>query len=316
MSWLLGALLFAAPAAAQGDASETFAKGRDRWEAKDYQAALPLFREALSASSSPNARFYVARCLRDLGQLAEAYEEMSRTVRDARALAVDEERYAATRDAAAAELAVLEGRIGKVVVALDESLADATVELNGVTLPPARVGELVAVMPGTVAVIARRPDGTQVEKSVSVGAGMTKTVTLLAATADPARTAPTTSAPTPDEGESDGGGGFGAVRAAGIGVALVGVAGFVTFGVGSVIADKKLSTLETSCGDGPCTDPALSGVIDEGKRAELIGNIGLGIGIAGVLAGAAMIIFGGSDSSDTVGIQTGPNGTTTLHVRF
>jgi hypothetical protein len=296
---------------AQYDATQAFSLGRDRWEAKDYQEALPLFRQALAATGSPNARFYVARCLRDLGQLVEAYDEMSRTVRDARELAVDEERYAATRDAAAAELALLEGTIGKLVVALDASLEGASVTVNGAPLPAERVGGLVAVLPGTVVVSAIASDGTQVERTEAIGAGMTKTVALSARAALTPEAAPI--APAPEEG--DHGGGFGAMRAVGIGVLVVGVGGFVTFAVGSVIADDKLATLEGSCGAGPCTDPSFDAVIDEGKTAEIIAGIGLGVGIAGLVAGAALIIFGGGDESDQVGVRGAADGVA-LTVRF
>jgi len=232
-------------------------------------------------------------------------------VRDARELAAEEERYADTRDAAAAELAVLEGKVGKVVVALDARLQGAKVELNGTTLAPERVGVPVAVLPGSVSAAATQSDGTRIEQATTVAAGATTTVTLSAQLDTPA--AVVAPAPVPD-GDGDDGGGFGVVRAVGIGVAVVGVGGFVAFAVGSVIADDKLATLESTCGPGPCTDPAMSAVIDEGKTAETLAGIGLGVGIAGVLAGTAMIIWGGDDAGDTV-VSAGPGGAS-LRLRF
>ena len=309
---LLGLLLLVGQASAQApDAAQAFDQGRQRWDAGDYHGALPLFRQALGSSGSPNARIYVARCLRELGRTVEAYEEMSHTVRDARELASQEERYADTRDAAAAELAVLEGKIGKVVVALGGRLQGAQVELNGAPLAQDRVGVPVAVLPGSVTAAAVQSDGTRVEQTANVAPGAMTAITLTATVEAPA--APPPAADPVDQGR-DGGGSFGVVRALGIGVAVVGIGGFVTFAVGSVIADDKLATLEATCGPGPCTDPAMSAVIDEGQTAETIAGIGLGVGIAGVLAGTAMIIFGGGDDGDTV-VSAGPGGAS-LKLRF
>ncbi|MCC6522069.1 MAG: tetratricopeptide repeat protein [Polyangiaceae bacterium] len=314
--WLafVGAFLLAAPASAQApNADDAFRDARTRFEAGDFRGALPLFRQALAASGSPNARIYVARCLRDLGQLVEGYEEMSRTVRDARELAPKEERYAQTRDQAAAELAVLEGRVGKVLVALDPSLQGATVELDGAPLTAERLGVPIAVLPGRVVVAAVRRDGTRIEQSKTVAPGALETL-LLSGAAGPAA-AVTTPPPPGNAGADTGGeaGGFGAVRGAGIGVALLGVAGFVTFGVGTAMANDKLATLESACGGVRCTDPAYGSVVDEGKRAETLAGVGLGIGIAGVAVGAAMIAFGGGDGEATV--TAGPGGAT-LRLRF
>lgn len=303
---LFSLLLLVGQAAAQApDAAQAFEQGRARFEAQDYQAALPLFRQALGPTGSPNARLYVARCLRELGQLVEATEEMIRTVQDARQLAAEEDRYAQTRDTAAAELAVLEGKVGKVVVALDPDLAGAAVELNGQPLAPKRVGVPVVVLPGSVSVAAVKGDGTRVEQSTTVAAGEVATVTLAAGGGTPAKEPP----PPADEG-----GGFGVVRGLGIGVLLVGVGGFVALAVGSVIADDKLATLEASCGAGPCTDPAMSTVKDEGQTAEAIAFIGLGVGIAGTLGGLAMIIWGGDDGEEAT-VSAGP-GSVSLRLRF
>ncbi|MBW2527564.1 MAG: hypothetical protein JRI23_25505 [Deltaproteobacteria bacterium] len=73
----------------------------------------------------------------------------------------------------------------------------------------------------------------------------------------------------------------------------MGVAGLVVFGVTRAQADAEIATLEDECGPGPCTDPQYADVVDRGKTAETVSGVALGIGIAGVLAGTAMIIFGG-----------------------
>ncbi|MBW2458186.1 MAG: tetratricopeptide repeat protein, partial [Deltaproteobacteria bacterium] len=186
------------------DPAEAFAWARKLWEAGDHAAALPLFRRALAVTGSPNARLYVARCLRELGRLPEAHEEMARTVREAMAQAEKEERYVPTRDAAATELALLERRIGRLVVALDSSLAGASVVVNGVALPPDRLGQSVAIPPGAVHIVATGSDGQPVTRDVDVPAGAMLTVTLSAAGSP--KVTPQVPTHPPDEDQGDGGG--------------------------------------------------------------------------------------------------------------
>ena len=73
---LVACLVAAMPAAPtialadeSADAAKAFEEGRKKWEAKDPAGALPLFQKAAQQSGSPNARLYVARCLRETGKL-------------------------------------------------------------------------------------------------------------------------------------------------------------------------------------------------------------------------------------------------------
>jgi hypothetical protein len=279
----------------ESDPAEAFANALKLWESGDFATALPIFQQAVDASGSPNARLYVARCLRDLGKLPEAYDQMRLTLQDALKMAQDEARYAQTRNTAAAELALLEARVARLVVVLDPAVAGAQVTVNDAPLPSERVGQPMAVHPGRVSVIARKPDGTSVQRVEDAAAGAMLTITLGAPTSAPPPTAPPpVSAPAAPDDDSE----FGMVRAIGIGVAAVGVAGLVTFAVTRAQADAEIRTLEDECGAGPCTDPQYADVVDRGKTAETIAGVGLGIGIAGVLAGTAMIIFGGPGEDD------------------
>ena len=292
-----GAVSVVAPAAradqAADDAAKAFEQGRKLWEAKDPAGALPLFQQAADQSGSPNARLYVARCLRETGQLPRAYDEMARTVRDARELAEKDQRYVQTRDTAAAELALLEPKVAKIIVSLGSSLRGSSVSIGDAPIPGERLGGPVTVLPGTVRVVARENDGSVTEKTVTVKAGATVAVTLeRASTAPGPRVVPTSPPPAVEPGPDDGAG-FGVVRGVGIGVAALGVGGFVLFAVGTVQADDKLSTLEAECGGGPCTDPKYTDVIESGKTSEILAYTGLGVGIAGVVAGTLMMILGG-----------------------
>jgi tetratricopeptide (TPR) repeat protein len=69
------------------------------YDKRDFKAALAQFREI----ESPNAHLYAGRCLRELGNLPEAYEEFTRAIRDATEHADAKPHYAITRDAASTE---------------------------------------------------------------------------------------------------------------------------------------------------------------------------------------------------------------------
>ena len=121
-------------------AEEAFKKGLAKFDDGDCETALPLFETAYEGTQSPNARLYVARCLVKLGRDVEAYEEMAGTLAIAREKAETEAKYAKTRDAAAAELAQLEPKVGKVVVAFDEAYEGAVIMLDGEEVSEAKQG--------------------------------------------------------------------------------------------------------------------------------------------------------------------------------
>jgi hypothetical protein len=293
---------FAQPA--QADAKVEFTAGQKLFDAGRQAEALPHFRKAFAASNSPNARLMIARCLVALGKTAEAYEEMATTTREATARAESDAKYARTRDAAAAEMALLERRIGKLVVALAEPGAGAAVTLDGAPLGAERLGVPVAVQPGKMTIEATHAGDKPVRREVTIGAGETKTVAIAFTSAGAAPTA-ATSDTAPGEVKTQGGG----VRIAGFVIAGLGVAGMGAFAGAGLAAKSKFSAVESECGSARCTDPKYGDVIDSGKALQTIANIGLGVGIAGIVGGALMIAVGGPSKAPLPAqVEVGPNG--------
>lgn len=222
------ALSFAAgPARAADDSAATFQAAKKLYEAKSYEKALPLFQDAFANSKSPNAHVFIARCLRELGRTAEAYEQMAATVREATALAATDPKYVPTRDSAAAELALLESQVGRIVIAVDDQ-PGLELLVNGKALEPARRGDVVAVPPGAVQIEARATGKEAVRKQENVAAGQLKTLALRfdeggsGATSGDKGAAPTAAAPS-SRGDNFAGGskGFEGLRPE-LGVAILG----------------------------------------------------------------------------------------------
>ena len=109
------------------------------------QRALP---PGFLAILGPDARLYAARCPIELNQHAEAYEELSATIRDATERAPSEPRSAATRDAASTERTTLAAKIGLVVIAVTDRPAGLVVTIAGRVVPPERLGGAFPVTPG------------------------------------------------------------------------------------------------------------------------------------------------------------------------
>lgn len=287
----------ASPSAAQpgksaASALERFDAAQKLFDQGKHADALVLFQKVYEETKSPNARLMAARSLIALGKTADGYDELAATVREAAARAQSEPKYAKTRDAAAAELGVLEPRIGKIVVALADP--SATVTLDGARLAPERLGVPTAVSPGKLTLVVTRGDGTSVRREETVRAGETRTITVVFPSGPAAApvglpvAAPPKAAPSPVPEKSGGG-----VRVAGIVVAVLGAGGLGAFGATYAVAQSKYDSLKSSCGGARCTDPKYADVVDTGKRMELVSNVTLVAGAVALGAGAAMIIFGG-----------------------
>jgi hypothetical protein len=292
-------------------AKEHFESAQSLFDQKKYDAAMVLFRQAYEESKSPNARLMIGRCLLALGRLPEAHDELTVTVAEAAGRAESEPKYAKARDAAAAELAPLEAKVGKLVLTFASPRPGARVTVNGAAVPAARLGVPMAVLPGAVEIVVDGIGPQPVKQSETISAGQTRTVVLGGqpaatpggtASTPPSGTgsaAPTaTATSTPETPSPTTGGG---VRIAGFVVAGIGAAGMVLFGVAGSTADSKLAQLQQECGGARCTDPKYGEIVDSGRMFDLLANIGLGAGIAGLVGGTAMIVFGGPKKAATTG---------------
>jgi hypothetical protein len=300
-------------------AQKEFAEAQKLYQKNRCDEALPKLERVLEATGSPNARLYVARCLRQLGKLPEAYDAMTETVRTADARASEDEHYAETRSAAAAERAALESKIVRVVIAAADAPDGLSVEVNGKPLAIERLGETIALAPGKLSLRATAPGHRDFERKLDLKAGASITVAIAlhpeGAPVKPAAAAGASPEPQPDEqaptrDAATGGGGFG-LRGWGWVTLGVGVAGLATFGVAGSMANSRFDDLEQECG-GPCP-ASKQGDIDDGRRLDLIANIGLGVGIAGVVAGTTMILLGGS-KKEAAALKISPSASgATLH---
>jgi hypothetical protein len=284
-------------AAPTADPAKLFGDAQARFDTGDHRGALPLFRRAYDTTKSPNARIYVARCLRELGQLAEAYDEMHATVREATEQAEQDSKYVPTRDAAAAELALLEPRIGKLIIALRDQIDGTTVQLDGQPVAPARLGVPMTLAPGLQTVVVEAPGRQRARHEIDLKGGQTRSLTVAPgkSTSAPAPADGAAVLPEQDAVEPTGG----AVRIMGFVVGGLGLAAMGVMIGANVAADAEFATLEEECGTERCTDPSYSDTIDKGKTLETVANVSLVAGAVLIVTGVTMIVFGGPSEPES-----------------
>lgn len=280
----------AAPAA-PGDgaaAKARFDKGKSLFAAKNFADALVEFRASYNLIKSPNSHFLIANCLRDLGRLSEAYIEYDRVAAEAKAAGED---YAGALDASIEQRDALAPKIVLVNVTTPPGTSDAMLVVGGIEVTPDLRDKPVAAMPGNIEVTLSASGKAPITQSVTGAAGETKSVTLAFPTE------------VPSDGEQPSSGKkltplrIGAIAAAG-----VGVVGMVLFAVQGSASNATYDDLKEKCG-GPCPQE-FAADIDKGRSQQLVANIGLGLGIVGLGAGAALFVVSMKKKPDTTQPQT------------
>ncbi|HEX3595535.1 MAG TPA: hypothetical protein VHU80_10545, partial [Polyangiaceae bacterium] len=123
-------------------ARQQFRQGLSLEAAGDWTSALAKFQEVGKVKLTPQVRFHAARCNEQLGRLNEALGEYR--------LAEYEAQQQGLKEAAEITQARqgLESRVPKLVIRRGENAEAARIELDGVELGEAQIGQPVAVDPG------------------------------------------------------------------------------------------------------------------------------------------------------------------------
>jgi hypothetical protein len=289
----------AGSAAWDAAAQRSFDAGLEHFKVRDFGGAATLFKQALASTGSPNAALLLARCLIEQKDVAAGYEMMRRAMTDARTMSAAVPEYAKTYEAAKAELAALAPRVGLVTLTLPSAPAGARIKLNGQPLELARIGDPVAIAPGHVVVVVSAPGHEEASWEADVAAGESKDAQLSLGRPTVEEGGPSSAPSSPD------GAGPSGMRKAGFVVAGVGIVGLGLFIGAGVAASADYDKLKSECG-GHCTDPSYDSVISRGKSLETVSNVGLVVGIAGVVGGGALILLGGSRAKQAASIRATP----------
>jgi hypothetical protein len=309
-----GASPIDASAAQKKEATDHFMIGRRALAAKDWGKAISELRASLQVVDSPNAHLELARALRDSGELGEAWVEYWRAAETATRLAPKDERYAKTADVATSEREEVAAKLAFVDVSVANAAADMTLRVGGRIVSPEDSGAPVVVSPGPVDVVVLNSAGVELaRRTVNAVIGQTTAVAL---DAQPPPSAPAAGNPPPDTSEEDKSASEERpqpspppapapadrtkLRPLAYVAGGLGVAGFATFAVFGSLSNSTYDDLKTACPHG--CPPGKQSEIDRGIAQQTAANIGLGVGIAGLVAGATIFFL--TRSPDVPGAAT------------
>jgi hypothetical protein len=281
----------AAPTTAEVNAArETYREGVALEAAGNWAGALTKFQAVAAVKSTPRVRFHIGLCQEKLGRWNEALGAYKMAVTEA-----SRERAADVVKEAQAAAAKIEGRIPRLTVRRAPGAESSTISVDGVELGAASIGTEMPVDPGThtieIAVTGRAPRKITVE----VKEGEHKSVDAAAPDAEPSKPASTaaSSAPAPAAVSSQ----TEPARKSKAGPLIltgVGVASLVASGVFYGLRQGALNDLKDKCGaDLHCSESERS-IYDRGRTYTLVADVALGVGIAGVAAGAIWLLASGS----------------------
>ncbi len=324
-AWADGVAVDAATNEQLQQAQTAFQAADELFDVQQYAEALEKYRASYGVVASPNSRLMIARCLRELGRLDEAYAEYDATLTAAEELARTKPQYAQTVKSARDELQALRTRVALLSVTLGDVPPESEVTVGGKQVDAKALERPIVVVPGEVVVTAVAPDGQRAGAVTRASAGRESTVTLkLGEGADigqkpagseapppppPPPQAEPEVAPTPPP-ESDS-----LLKTYAYVAGGVGAAGLVTFGVFGMLNNAKYDELDEQCPDGHCA-PDRSDDIDQGRLYQTLANVGAVVGVVGLGAGVTLFYLGHSQESEPqAAVLVGP-GSITVSGRF
>lgn len=280
------------------EARDKFQKALALQTGGDWAGALVLLKEVAAVRSTPQVRFNIALCEENLGQLVASVGDYELAAADAR-----KQNAPDVSKEAEARLDALRGRIPKVVVKRGVNADAATITLDGVTLGDRVIGQSMNIDPGPHVITGRAAGFQSFRTTVRVAETQVETVEVnLVPINPPAASAPTPVDKTPEREPEP------SSHTAAYIVGGIGLASFAGAGAMFYLRQQELNTLENRCINKRC-DPSLKSVADRGERYTLLGNIGLGVGAAGVSLGLILFLAGNDDEPEQAVsvVPTAPN---------
>jgi hypothetical protein len=286
LSAVAGTAIAEVPAASSPNHEVAFAEAVRIFKSGDTARALPLFLHLGESIESPNVQLYVGYCQLELGHDREAHQAFSLAVKQS--IELGEARYAAAREAAQGELAKLNPRLATLTISLVQVPKEFVVKLDHERLDPALVGSPIVISPGLHQVEAESAGAKPISREVLLDKGGSKVIAILfeeesKKTIEPASINQMVPAPAQPTGHY--------LTVLGYVAGGLGLVGLATYAVAGLKARNAYNQLQADCPT-RCSDAAHRNRANEGKTLQTVANVGLGVGVAGTLAGAALLYVG------------------------
>lgn len=292
-AWAQGARVTEASAKQKRGATKAYLKAVKAFEAGKYEQALTLLKESFERVASPNSELMIARTLIKLDRPVEALTALESSIKEAEHLAVNDEKYGKTVEAAQKELNDLRSELAFVRL-----MPPGKATLDGEELAATNWGQAIARKPGQAALVVQYPNRSPISKSLTLSKGQVLEVqTELPEPVEPAAP-PTPSEPKPPPPRDDGLDRKSVAYVSG----AIGLAGLATFGAFTAMNVTQFGTLRDECTQGVCDESTLDDA-ETSSAYRTLSYVGLGIGVTGIGI-ATVVLVSGESSSEKEGQPT------------
>ncbi|MCU0681324.1 MAG: PEGA domain-containing protein [Polyangiaceae bacterium] len=280
---------FTPPAWAQGGqagalAEALFRKGVDDMKAGRYETGCPAVDESHRLDPRPGTLFTLAECNAKWGKLATAVAHYDDFLRGVSRLPADKlANYKDRVDDARRQKDALSPRVPRLTVSVAGGLpSGAKVTCDGLPLGAGALDLPLPLNPGEHELTVQREGGPAARRAVRLEAGEMKRIEL---PAPPPVPPPVAAERGPEPGSEAGS----TQRTLGFVLGGVGVAGLVVGGIAGAFALSSGSAVERECPGRVCTGEGYDAV-GRAKDEALVANLGLGVGVAGLVAGTVLVL--------------------------
>jgi hypothetical protein len=295
-SLLMALMVITAPALAEttaedrASADQLYNDAAKLMTAGKYAEACPKLGASQRLDPAIGTLLKLGFCFTYTGQTASAWASFN----DAEAMA----RKASDKgraDEAAKRARELEGKLSKLVIAIDSSEPNVEVRRDGVVVDRGVLGTALPVDPGAHAITASAAGREPWSGSVTVEAGPgTTTVRVPALVAAAVTPPPPSAAVTPPASEAPvkAAPGWSTQRKVGLGVGAAGLAGVVVGSVFGVMTLSKVSAGKGHCStaETPLCDPDGVKLYGDAKTTANVSNVAMAVGGAAVIGGVVLFL--------------------------
>ncbi len=279
-------------AQARALAETLFREGRKLMKEKRYAEACAKLDESYRLDEAAGTLLNLALCHEEEGKTATAWTELKES------LYLAQKANRADRKKIAKEhLDKLEPRLSRLTLTLAPRFDDAEVEirLDGVLLGEGALGSALPVDPGERVIRVVAPGKVPWEKTVTIGENadqQTIVIPILEAVPPPPDETPPPPPPPADEWQTPA-----ALVAGGVGVVALGVGTF--FGVRALSLGSESAD---HCPNNVCDAQGYE-AYDDGRTSATIANIGIGVGVVGVVAGIVLFVTADDTPAQAEGLR-------------
>lgn len=288
-AWAKGTPIASATDEQKEAAKGPYVEGRAAFDEGRHEDAAKLFQASYDIVASPNSHHMLAMALRELGQLAQAYEHFGEVAAEADAAAASDEKYARAAENARAKRQELMGLIGFVLLDIADTDNAQSLTLGGRPIERTRWTGPIPANPGNNTIVLSMSSGNDITENITVVAGQTHKVSLGAQTT-------TDVEPEPEEPAGGGIQWFTPFRITAYAVAGAGLISFAVAGGLGAAAQSKHDDLANTCGPNPC--PQLEDDISSGESLQVATNVMIVVGAVLVAGGAALWWFAPDANGD------------------